>query len=116
MSGMFGAILSRLTGGGGDDMDHAAVAEAIRAGTHAVVDVREPHEFAGGRLPGAINLPLSRFDAAKLPVGKPVILTCQAGGRSARACGMARHAGRADVVNHRGGFGGWAGSGGKVER
>jgi len=114
---MFCSILSRLTGGaGGGEIDHAGVEAAIGAGTHALVDVREPHEFAAGHIPGAVNLPLSRFEAAQLPTGKPVILTCQAGGRSARACGAARQAGREDVVNHRGGFGGWVGAGGAVAR
>lgn len=114
---MFGSIINRLTGGGaGGEIDTAGVQQAIADGTHAIVDVREPHEYAAGHVPGAVNLPLSRFDPAKLPKGRPVILTCQAGGRSARACGAARQAGREDVINHRGGFGGWAGSGGKVER
>ena len=97
-------------------MEHSHVAEAIRAGTHAVVDVREPHEYAAGHLPGGVNLPLSRFNPADLPKDRPVILTCQAGGRLARACAAARQAGRADVVNHRGGFGGWVGGGGSVQR
>lgn len=113
---MFGSIISRLTGGGGGDVDNAGVEAAIASGSHAIVDVRETQEYAAGHIPGAINLPLSRFDPAQLPKGKPVILTCQAGGRSARACAAARQAGREDVVNHRGGFGGWAGSGGKVAR
>ena len=40
---------------------------------------REPHEFAAGHIPEAMNLPLSRFDPEELPTGKPPILICQAG-------------------------------------
>jgi rhodanese-related sulfurtransferase len=113
---MFGSILSRLTGGGGADIDNAGVEAAIREGSHAIVDVREPHEFASGHIPGSVNMPLSRFDANKLPKGKPVILTCASGGRSGHACMQARQAGRGDVANHRGGVGGWARAGGKLAR
>lgn len=113
---MFGSIFSRLTGGGGADIDHAGVEAAIRDGSHAIVDVREAHEFASGHIPGSVNMPLSRFDANKLPKGKPVILTCASGGRSGHACNQVRHAGREDVVNHRGGVGGWARMGGKLVR
>jgi rhodanese-related sulfurtransferase len=45
-----------------------------------------------------------------------VILTCASGGRSAYASAQARRAGRADVLNHRGGVGGWAAHGGKITR
>jgi rhodanese-related sulfurtransferase len=115
---MLGSLISRLTGGGaaGSDVDSAGLAAALKAGAHALVDVREPHEFAAGHIPGAVNLPLSRFNPAELPQGRPVILTCQAGGRSARACAAARQAGRDDVINHQGGFGAWAASGGAIER
>lgn len=113
---MFGSILSRLTGGGGADVDHAGVEAAIRESSHAVVDVREPHEFASGHIPGSVNMPLSRFDAAKLPTDRPVILTCASGGRSGHACARARQTGREDVANHRGGVGGWARAGGKLAR
>src|SRR5208337_1295876 len=48
-----------------------AFAKAVRAGEVSVVDVRESHEFASGRIPGSVNLPLSRFDPEKLPHGRP---------------------------------------------
>lgn len=115
---MLGSIFSRLTGGGGGDesADHAAVEAAIKSGSHAIVDVREPYEYAAGHIPGSVNVPMSRFSVEQLPQGKPLILTCASGGRSAYACGQARRAGRADVLNHRGGVGGWAAHGGKITR
>ncbi|AKH42821.1 rhodanese-related sulfurtransferase [Altererythrobacter atlanticus] len=59
----------------------------IQRGQACVVDVREPAEFADGHVPGAINLPLSRFDAARLPDTDPcnVVLICAGGIRSAQA-------------------------------
>lgn len=49
-----------------------------------LIDVREPGEFAGDRLTGSVNIPLSRFEAeaVSLPRGRPVVLVCQSGRRS----------------------------------
>src|SRR5207248_10674898 len=43
-----------------------------------VVDVRGPGEFAGGTLPGAVNLPLPRLRElmGKLNPARPVLVTC----------------------------------------
>jgi rhodanese-related sulfurtransferase len=43
------------------------------------VDLREPHEYAGGHIPGSVNHPLSGFDPARVPRGERVVLACQAG-------------------------------------
>jgi rhodanese-related sulfurtransferase len=89
--------------------------EALEAGSCAVVDVREPHEFAIGRIPGASNLPLSSFDPDELPKGKPIVLVCQAGGRSARALRVAMDAGVTDIRHYPGGTGAWRAHGGELE-
>jgi phage shock protein E len=52
-----------------------------------LLDVREPEEYAHGRVPGAINLPPCDL-AARLddpPRDRPLLLVCQAGLRSRRA-------------------------------
>ena len=85
---------------GGSDPDvigHDELAAAVKSKSCVVVDVREPAEFASGRVPGAINQPLSQFDPKRLPKDKPVILICRSGGRSANALSQARAAGRQDV-------------------
>ncbi len=94
----------------GDDEFLAAVEDA----SSAIVDVREPHEFAAGHVPGAINLPLSRFDPAELPTDRPVVLICQSGGRSAKALRAAQEAGVSDVRHYAPGTGGWRARGGPV--
>lgn len=88
---------------------------ALEAGACAVVDVREPHEFAVGRIPGASNLPLSSFDPADLPKGKPIVLVCQAGARSARALQVAIASGVTDIRHYAGGTGAWRAHGGDLE-
>lgn len=111
---MFGALLNKLSGQGGGSVSFDDVKAASETGSAHLVDVREPAEFAAGHIPGSINLPLSRFDTADLPTGKPVILICLSGARSGRAksvCGA-----RAEVAHFSPGVSGWANAGGKLER
>ena len=61
-----------------------------------------------------MNLPLSHFDPGKLPNGKPVVLICQAGGRSRNALTQAHATGRADVKHYAGGMSQWRTHGGDV--
>ena len=109
------SLLSRLSGGGVPTIDHDAFAQAVASKSSAIVDVREPHEYAAGHIPGAINLPLSRFSPGQLPSGKPIVLVCQAGGRSAKAMGAAVAAGVKDIRHYPGGTGGWRALGEAVE-
>jgi rhodanese-related sulfurtransferase len=81
----------------------------LLAGNPRVVDVRERDEFAGGRIPQAINAPLSEL-AQHVEVFRasgPVYVVCQAGGRSARACEALEEAGVDGLVNVVGGTGAW---------
>jgi len=98
------------------NIGHDELQQSVKNGAVAVVDVREPHEFAAGHIPGAVNLPLSRFDPADLPAGKPVALICQAGARSARALAKALAAGATDIRHYPGGMSLWRTSGGEVVR
>ncbi|HXZ15336.1 MAG TPA: rhodanese-like domain-containing protein [Roseiarcus sp.] len=99
------------------DLDLETFANAVAAGEVTVVDVREPHEFAAGHIPGAVNLPLSRFEPRNLPAagGGTVVLLCQAGVRSLKALNAARAAGRDDLRHYPGGMSQWRMYGGDVE-
>jgi rhodanese-related sulfurtransferase len=99
----------------GGNVTHEELRGALRNGSIALVDVRETNEFVAGRIPGAINLPLSTFDPAQLPKGKPIVLVCQAGGRSAKALRAAVSAGVKDVRHYPGGTGGWRNLGEPIE-
>lgn len=87
-------------------------------GTILLVDVREPNEFAAGRIPGSILNPLRSFDPGALPkaAGKRVVLSCRSGNRSLRALEIAQAAGRTDVTAHYpGGMNGWVAADGPIE-
>jgi len=96
------------------DIAHYELQNAISDGSVTVVDVREPHEFAGGHIPGAINLPLSRFRPDQIPEGKSTVLICQAGARSGAALRQAHAAGATHVRHYPGGMNGWRAHGGSV--
>ena len=101
-----GGILSKFGGGSTPTIDHADFTRVVAEKSRAIVDVREPQEYAAGHVPGAINLPLSRFSPAQLPKGKHVVLICQAGGRSAKALQQALDAGIGDICHYAPGTGG----------
>lgn len=94
------------------------VSAALAADEILLVDVREPHEFAGARIAGAVNHPLSMLDPAALPSadGKYVVLACAGGVRSMNAALQCQAAG-VDIHDHlAGGLRAWAMAGLPVER
>jgi rhodanese-related sulfurtransferase len=77
----------------------------------AIVDVREPGEFKGGHIPNARNIPLGQIaermkDLEKLK-GKPVLVICASGNRSASACATLHQVGFEQVYSLAGGMGAW---------
>ena len=83
----------------------------------SLVDVRNPGEFRGGHLPGAVNIPLgSLFERLReVPRDRPVVVHCQSGSRAAIAASVLKASGISDVRLFRGGFAEWKGSGRAVE-
>lgn len=111
---IFSSLFGKSDANASRDVGYDELRQAVSDGGVTVVDVREPHEFAGGHIPGAINLPLSRFQPDQIPPGKPPVLICQAGARSARALAQALTAGVADARHYPGGMSGWRARGGDV--
>jgi rhodanese-related sulfurtransferase len=76
-----------------------------------VLDVREDKEYAAGHIPKARHIPLgqlaSRLQELEKFKGKPILVTCRSGQRSARACGMLKKAGFETVYNQAGGIIAW---------
>ena len=52
-----------------------------------LVDVRNPHEYRHGALPGSVNIPLTAIQQANKQLDKktPVLLYCNSGQRSGMA-------------------------------
>ncbi len=74
-----------------------------------LIDVREPSEFAAERIHGALNFPLSTFDANFLPLGAKATLVfqCGSGKRSAMAAEKASKLLKGKTVHLAGGILAW---------
>jgi rhodanese-related sulfurtransferase len=99
-------------------LDRETVKAGLADGSMTLVDVREPHEFAVGHIPGSLSLPLSRFDTALIPTdsGKRVVFSCAAGIRSQQALALAQAAGLDLTEHYVGGFKDWMMAGEPVAR
>jgi rhodanese-related sulfurtransferase len=89
------------------------VAAELAADRVVLVDVREPNETARERIPGAVLMPLSRFDPAELPdpSGREVVFSCASGVRSVKASEMAQAAGLPYKAHLAGGIKAWKSAG-----
>ncbi|MBP2437326.1 rhodanese-like domain-containing protein [Microbacterium amylolyticum] len=96
-------------------MDEITVAELAARTDTPLIDVREEAEFAAGRVPGAINVPLSQLGdrLEELPPEFDVI--CKIGGRSAQVQAALEPRGYA-VTNVMGGTDAWIEAGYEVEK
>lgn len=102
---------------------------ALQADGVPVIDVREPEEFAAGRVPGAVNIPRGvlefqvdghpalnfRTDPHLSHRREPVIMYCRTGGRSALAAEALRRLGFDRPLSLAGGYTQWLDTGGAVE-
>jgi sulfur-carrier protein adenylyltransferase/sulfurtransferase len=75
----------------------------------AIIDVREPREFAVAHLPAAVNIPVGELQRriGTLPA-QPVVFVCRSGTRSLAAAALATRAGIANVGHLEGGLLAWA--------
>lgn len=108
-----------LTVNGVENVTRDELKKGLAEGSILLVDVREPNEYAAGRIPGSVLNPLQKFDPAALPriPGKQVVLSCRSGRRSLTALELAHKAGRGDVRAHYpGGFQEWANAGEEIEK
>ena len=102
-----------LSGGLFDEIDGEAALEMLRRHPDTlIIDVREPHEHAAVRIPGARLIPLGEVGGrtAEIPQDADrIILHCAAGGRSAQACAQLGVQGYVNLYNLAGGIGRWPG-------
>jgi sulfur-carrier protein adenylyltransferase/sulfurtransferase len=75
-----------------------------------LIDVREPHEWAIAKIPGARLVPLGTFteSLATFDSARDIVVTCKMGGRSAKAVRQLQAAGFKKVWNLAGGILRWS--------
>ena len=98
---------ARTPDGGGDG-----------AGAPILLDVREKHEFAAVRVPGALLYPTSSFMLrySALPRDRPIHVVCHTGSRSAAVTTFLLRNGWSDVRSVVGGMDAWERAGLEVRR
>ena len=81
-----------------------------RGDKFTLVDVREPHEYAIARIPGAVLIPLGTIAerAGELNPDTEIVLQCKGGVRSAQALGILQQAGFKHLKNLKGGILAWS--------
>lgn len=98
-------------------IDPAGYMERLAPTDHVLLDVRTPAEFAGGHIPGAINISVetlaSRLD--ELPTDLPIVVYCRSGNRSVTAAQILTNAGAAPAIYDLGGILAWQSQGLPVE-
>ncbi|MES2595516.1 MAG: rhodanese-like domain-containing protein [Verrucomicrobiota bacterium] len=106
-----------------DKVTHVEADEAaklIADGKVTVVDVRTAEEFKDGHIQGAKNIDITEkdFDAklGALDKSKPVLVHCQAGGRSTRSLPSFEKLSFPQVYHLDGGYNGWMKAGKPVEK
>ncbi len=95
----------------GDEITAVELAAMLKRGeTFALVDVREPDEWAICHIPGATLLPLSELPQrfGELPKDGRIVLHCKGGKRSMKALLFLREQGYADLKSVKGGINGWS--------
>jgi hydroxyacylglutathione hydrolase len=122
--GYFGSTVVDVWAEGGGElvtvpqMSSTALAEHMKNGDVAVLDVRGRTEWESGHLPGVENIPLGYLTdrLAEIPRDKPLVVHCQSGARSAIATSVLQAQGLTNVVNLTGGFADWQKAGHPVSR
>jgi len=116
-AGLLWPLFSRS---GANEVSPAAATLLINREDAMVLDVREVNEFAGGHLPDAKNIPLSKLAERAGEIekfkDKPLILCCTAGMRSAKGCGELGKLGFTRVHSLAGGVDAWVGAGYPIKK
>jgi len=105
--------LKKSTGG----VPNVAPSEAVNLINRAnavVLDVRDDTEYATGHIPDAVHIPVADLEARigelKKYANKPVLVHCQSGVRSGKACEILRKAEFTQLHHLQGGLNAWVGA------
>lgn len=91
----------------------ALIEEKKQDPNFVIIDVRRPDEYAGGHIPGAINIASANLSGRLESLDRDgvYLLCCQRGGRSAGAREVMEKAGFGDVYEVKGGMSAWEAAG-----
>ncbi len=105
---------------GGRELGTLGATQLINTQNPLLLDLREPKEIEGGKLPNAVHVPLSQLasrggELAK-HVARPVIAYCDRGQRGRTATALLAKLGFKDIYHLQGGFKAWKDAGLPVQK
>jgi rhodanese-related sulfurtransferase len=85
--------------------------QKLKEGRQVLIDVREPYEYAGGHVKGAVSVPLGQLasKSGKFRPDAETYVICQSGHRSATGVQILKRAGFENAYSVRGGTSAWRG-------
>jgi rhodanese-related sulfurtransferase len=97
-----------------------AATQLINRQNAVILDLREQNEFAAGRVPNAMHIPLAQLatrgqELAKF-IGRPIIAYCDRGNRSRMAAAALSKLGFTEVFTLHGGLRAWSDAGMPLEK
>ena len=100
------------------EIDNETAAGIWRDKGAVFIDVREPDEFAEGRVPGSVLIPLGELAqrSGELPRDARIVTVCHSGQRSLYAVDILTQQGWADVKSMAGGVVEWARANREIEK
>jgi rhodanese-related sulfurtransferase len=124
---LFAVACTAEDGLDGDQIDLASLPRNIDVKTTYAIrerddvfllDVREPHEYDQGHIPGVVLIPMKQIAnrVDEIPQGKSVIVICRSGNRSDQVTRFLRENGYDRVHNIKGGILAWQKAGYPVEK
>lgn len=106
--------------GSSHEVGALAATQLINRQNALMIDLREGDEYAAGRVPNALHIPLSQLESRAKELarftGRPVIAYCDRGQRSRGAISALSKLGFAEVFMLQGGLRGWADAGMPLEK
>lgn len=101
----------KKSAGGVPNLTAAEAVTLINRANALVLDVRDDGEFASGHIADATHIPVAnlaaRLNELKKYTNKAILVNCQRGMRSAKACDILRKAEFTQVHNLQGGLDAW---------
>ena len=102
------------------DIGVTMAAKMVQEKKVTVIDVRTPDEFKDGHIEGAQNISVAAEDfatkLAALDKNQPILVHCQAGGRSKRSLETFKQLGFSNIYHLKDGFSGWEEAGQPVKK
>jgi len=101
-----------------ESVDPQTAKRWLDTGEAILIDVREPGEYRGERIAGAVNLPLSQIDQTDLPDadGRKLVIHCKAGSRAKKACAKLAAGAPVPTIYNFGGIDQWKAAGLPTEK